>query len=165
MLTREQLVIARNTSLSDNFSLYELINSDSHPELVEWPSEEVIEHLKDFAQNILQPIRDKWGRISIRSGFRNNALNRQVGGVADSVHQIFYKEVFLGVAADIDPLDAKLEDVFDWAFENLEDLKTAIIYRKPTVVNNPFIHLDTRLGRAKKAKMEKIGPNKYVAVS
>lgn len=167
MLTREQIVTSRNTYLSENFTLFELINSGGHPEKVEYPSKEVIDNLRKFAVDILQPLRDQFGRIDINSGYRNETLNKAVGGVSNSVHKQYDRGIFLGVAADIDPKEATLEDVFNWAFENLPLLRTAIIYRKPTVTNSPFIHLDTRSSRTVRAKMEKVkakGPNNYVNV-
>lgn len=162
MLTREQVDRARAYKLSENFSLYELIKSDSYPELVEWPSAEVIEKLKNFAANVLQPLREQFGALRINSGYRCPRLNARVGGVGNSVHQIFDKGIeFLGVASDIVPLQADLVDVFNWAFDHLP-IKTAIIYRKKSVTNTPFIHLDTRSGRTGRAKLEKSGPGSYI---
>ncbi len=165
MLTREQTVTSRNTNLSDNFTIYELINSSGHPELVEYPSKEVIARLQAFCENVLQPIRDRWGRIRVSSGYRNPVLNKAVGGVSNSVHQQEYKEILLGVAVDIQPKEADINEVFDWIWNNLPELKTVIIYRKPSVTSTPFIHLDTRIGRPKRAKLEKMAPRTYIPVS
>lgn len=167
MLTREQTVTSRNTYLSENFTLFEFINSSSYPEHVEYTSKEVIENLKDFAINILQPIRDMFGKIRINSGYRNPTLNKMVGGVSNSVHKQYDRDIFLGVASDIVPLEADIETVFDWAYDSIPLIRTAIIYRKPTVTRTPFIHIDTRRSRTVRAKMEKVkshGSNKYILV-
>ena len=161
MLTNAQVVQAKALKLSENFTLFELISSESYPELVEWPSAEVIRHLTEFAQEVLQPARTKWGAIHVDSGWRNPMLNARIGGVKDSVHQIIYRTVFIGAAADIVPRSAPLTKVFDWAFDNLP-IKTAIIYRKPSVTGQPFIHFDTRFGRVGKDKLEKTGPDLYI---
>ena len=161
MLSKAQLESSKAIKLSENFTLYELIKSESYPELVEWPSDTIIEKLRDFAVNVLQPLRDKFGAILVSSGYRNPVLNKRVGGVGNSVHMIFDRGVeFLGVAADIIPLQAPIVEVFNWAFDHLP-IKTAIIYRKKSVTNTPFIHLDTRSGRLQKAKLEKTGPSTY----
>lgn len=161
MLTKEQIEKAKAWKLSENFSLFELIKSDTYPELVQWPSSEVISELEYLAKNVLQPIRDKWGPIRVNSGFRNPALNKRVGGVSNSVHQIEYRTTILGAATDIVPVTADIIDVFEWAFHHVGALKTIIIYRKKTVCKSPFIHIDTRKSRPQKVQLEKFGPNDY----
>ncbi len=59
------------------------------------PSFEVVEHLDELVEKILDPLRAAYGMpISISSGYRCPALNKAVGGVSNSVHQ-------LGYAADL----------------------------------------------------------------
>ena len=166
MLTAEQ---AKNIKLSKNFTLFELIRSDQYPEAVVYPSEEIIGYLKDFCEKILQPLRDKFGPIRINSGYRNPRLNKLVGGVSNSIHQIVddRSDIFLGCAADIVPLRANVVKVFEALPDMLKDetlkgLKTAIIYRKPGVTRSPFIHVDTRMNREGVAFLEKINTRLYV---
>lgn len=161
MLNQDQLEKAQSIQLSEHFTLFELIKSDSYPELVEWPSDSIISRLEYFCTEILEPIRVKFGRIRIQSGWRNTKLNSAVGGELNSVHQILYRGVSLGVAADIKPLDADLIEVFDWAFASIPKIKTAILYRKPSVTKTPFIHLDTRANRVGRAKLEKVANGEY----
>lgn len=55
-----------------------------------------IENLRKLCVEVLQPIRDKYGKpIYINSGYRNPQLNRLVGGSQSSQH-------CKGQAADID---------------------------------------------------------------
>jgi len=166
MLTKEQLDRARSTRLSTNFTLFELIKSTSFPDMVEYPSEEIIELLRDFAVTILQPLRDKFGRITINSGYRNPRLNRAVGGVSNSIHMIKMSEVVLGCAADISPEEADIDEVFEHLKTEGPNLglKTAIIYKKKNVTRTPFIHLDNRAAAGKFSRMEKTGPGKYELV-
>lgn len=59
------------------------------------PTFEVVEHLDELVEKILDPLRAAYGMpINVTSGYRCPALNKAVGGVSDSVHQ-------LGYAADL----------------------------------------------------------------
>ena len=82
---------------SDNFTLYELIHSttaDKH-RISNIPNEEQIRNLQYGVDMVLQPLRNKYGKpIVITSGYRCAALNKLVGGVANSYH-------LQGNAADI----------------------------------------------------------------
>lgn len=59
------------------------------------PNEKEKANLVRLVLEILQPVRDKWGRpIVVTSGFRSEAVNKAVGGARNSQHR-------LGEAADI----------------------------------------------------------------
>jgi len=79
--------------LSTNFTLTELTRTSSGiPNTIN-----IIErrNLQSLVDNILQPARDRFGGpIMVNSGFRNEAVNRAVGGATTSQHR-------LGQAADI----------------------------------------------------------------
>lgn len=163
-LSKEKQELAKNTKLSENFTLLELLRSTSYPEYMEYPRQDIIDALRDFAINVLQPIRDKFGPINVTSGFRNPKLNKAVGGVTNSIHQIYDTSgnIFLGVAADIIPQKADLKTVFEWAAKNVPAIKNIIIYRKANVTRTPFIHVDTRAKLEQIAVLEKTGPSTYV---
>ena len=82
---------------SENFTLQELIHSttaDKH-RITNIPDVEQIRNLQYGVDMVLQPLRNKYGKpIVITSGFRCAALNKLVGGVANSYH-------LQGNAADI----------------------------------------------------------------
>lgn len=82
--------------LSENFFLAEFVRSDTalRRGIDNTPDIQQIMNLKFLCENILQPLRDKFGLIVISSGFRSFALNRAVGGSASSQHM-------LGEACDI----------------------------------------------------------------
>ena len=164
-LTKDQIQTCKNTKLSPNFTLFEMINSSSYPSLVKEPDEDIKSALYDFAKHVLQPIRDYTGPLKINSGWRNQALNVAVGGVSDSVHQIYRNGKFLGVAADIFPLkwNIGIEELARWIYDNIP-VKTVIIYRKKNVTRNPFLHVDTRVSRTGKALLEKVGSGKYISL-
>ena len=158
-LTAKELLFAKSKKLAPNFTLYEFIRSSNFPELVEFPSDEIIEQLGIFAKNVIQPIRDEFGMIFISSGYRNAKLNKKVGGVNKSVHAMYDKKIFLGTATDIVPMEEGVKVVFDWIIKNklaLSSLKCGIIYRNPKVVRNPFIHVDSGEFRKNIQFLEKV---------
>lgn len=60
------------------------------------PNWQAVENLKALVNNVLDPLRESWGKpIIVTSGFRGKAVNDKVGGVATSQHT-------KGEAADID---------------------------------------------------------------
>lgn len=51
------------------------------------PTEEAAGNLTELVDNILDPLREAWGRpITVNSGYRCQELNRLVGGVETSMH-------------------------------------------------------------------------------
>ena len=67
----------------------------SHPELQDLPTNEQIAHLVYLCATVLEPLREKIGRpLVVNSGYRSKALNKAVGGVANSYH-------LEGLAADL----------------------------------------------------------------
>lgn len=84
-------------NLSKNFTLSELTYSNAADcyNIENTPGRIELENLKKLCNDILQPIRDKWGdSIYVNSGYRNPKVNRLVGGSSSSQHT-------LGQAADI----------------------------------------------------------------
>ena len=84
-------------NLSKNFTLSELIYSNSADSfnIENTPGRIELENLKKLCHEVLQPIRDKFGKsIFINSGYRNPKVNRLVGGSSSSQH-------IKGEAADI----------------------------------------------------------------
>ena len=87
------------------FSLEELLTSSTarQKSIENLPSFEVVEHLLELGF-FLDELREAWGSgIKITSGYRNESLNKAVGGVKTSVHQI-------GYAADIQPVNGKMKE-------------------------------------------------------
>lgn len=63
------------------------------------PTDNVRKNLTALVDNVLDPLRDWYGKpIRVNSGYRCPALNKSVGGVANSQH-------LTGQAADIDTND------------------------------------------------------------
>ena len=83
-----------NTKLSKHFQLDEFINVGKYPD-----NKPTMQHVANMVYGcvmLLEPARQVVGPIIINSGFRNEDVNRHVGGVRNSQH-------LLGQAADIRP--------------------------------------------------------------
>ena len=78
------------------------------------PTEEAKKNLIALAKNVLQPLRDAYGKsIVLNSGYRCPKLNNAVGGVSNSQHT-------LGMAADIRCNDKTTREwIFNYIKNNL----------------------------------------------
>ena len=88
------------------FSIAELTKSSTaiKKKINNTPTKEVENNLNQLIDNILDPLREAWGRpIIVGSGYRCEALNKAVGGAAHSQHK-------LGQAADIHTKSDSAED-------------------------------------------------------
>ncbi|MDR3226611.1 MAG: peptidase M15 [Prevotellaceae bacterium] len=75
------------------FTIKEL--SETNTGLQNIPTQEAIANLENLVEKILDPVREFWGApIIVNSGYRSEAVNIAVGGVASSQH-------LKGEAADI----------------------------------------------------------------
>lgn len=98
--------------LSPHFTVGEMLRSgtairlgiknvpEEHPE-EGLTNEEVVENLRQLAVKVLEPLRQRVGRVIVTSGYRCRVLNRAVGGVATSQH-------LCGQAADIHVTDNEM---------------------------------------------------------
>ena len=71
-----------------------------------WAAPEHKANMQYLLDTVLQPLRDKFGRIRISSGYRTLALNAAIGSIGKS-HP-------LGQAVDIQPIEADKQEVFDY---------------------------------------------------
>lgn len=81
---------------------------------------------------VLHFIRQEFGRVKVTSAARCGKYNAAVGGSVKSQH-------VLGRAVDIVPLDAELQEVYDWLEDNFHGLLAIGLY-----LSDGFIHIDTR---------------------
>lgn len=85
------------TQISKNFNLEELCYSATAKAkgIKNEPNQEQVANLRALVHNVLQPLRDRYGKeVKIASGFRCKSLNAVVGGVSNSQHMT-------GQAADL----------------------------------------------------------------
>ena len=79
------------------FTIKELSHSDTAVArgIDNYPAAEAIPNLPKLVENVLDPLREKYGKpIRVSSGYRSAILNRSVNGATSSQHR-------LGEAADI----------------------------------------------------------------
>ena len=77
------------TKLSENFSLAEMVRSQtaSRKGIRNRPGPNQIEALELLCKNVLQPVRDHFGKpVNVSSGYRSPKLNRAIGGSGSSQH-------------------------------------------------------------------------------
>ena len=101
-------------NLSRNFTLSELIKSDTAIRLGidNNPNADQIEKLKGLCENILQPVRDHFGRVKVTSGFRSPNLCVAIGSSVNSQHA-------KAEAADFEVIGTDNAELFDWIKANL----------------------------------------------
>lgn len=88
--------ITKTIYLSEHFTLQEMLRSGTAIAygIDNTPTERDIENLRSLCRAVLEPLRRRFGRIIITSGYRSKKLNKRVGGVKNSQH-------LYGEAADI----------------------------------------------------------------
>ena len=74
--------------LSANFTLKELTKSDIaiRKGISNEPNTDEIEKLKLLCETILQPVRDKFGPVTVTSGYRSPELCQAIGSSVNSQH-------------------------------------------------------------------------------
>lgn len=88
--------------MSQNFSQAEL--------RVEGAEQRVQDNAEWLCENVLEPIRRKWGPLAITSGYRPPARNQAAGGKPTSFHLFEADQA----ACDFKPMAAEIVEVFDW---------------------------------------------------
>ena len=113
------------TKLSPHFKLSEFLNLEKYPQNI--PTMQVVANLTYGCHQLLEPARRIVGSIIINSGFRNEVVNRQVGGVKNSQH-------LLGQAADIKPKDPK-------QFQKLVEFLKSREFTDQLLTGNGWLHI------------------------
>jgi len=121
--------------MSRNFSLQELIKSDTaiRKGIDNNPNADQIEKLKALCENILQPVRDHFGRVKITSGFRSVQLCQAIGSSANSQHA-------KSEAADFECVGVDNAELADWIHKNLEYDQLILEFYTPSEPNSGWIH-------------------------
>jgi zinc D-Ala-D-Ala carboxypeptidase len=122
-------------NLTRNFTLSELTKSDTaiRRGINNNPNAEQIEKLKALCENILQPVRDHFGRVKITSGFRSVELCEAIGSSARSQHA-------KAEAADFEVVGTDNAELFDWIKSNLSPDQLILEFYTPGEPNSGWIH-------------------------
>ena len=124
-------------NLSANFTLKELTKSDTATRLGldNTPDEATIENLKLLCQEILQPIREHFGKsVTVNSGFRSPESNAAVGGSKTSDH-------CLGRAADIEIDGIPNPELAQWIMDNLDYTQLILEFYTQGQPNSGWVHV------------------------
>ena len=121
--------------LSPNFSLAELIKSQTAERkgIDNYPESSHIDNMKLLAENILQPIRDKFGPFIVSSGYRSPELCVAVGSTIKSQHT-------KGQAADFEVSGIDNYDLARWIESNLPFDQLILECYKPGDKNSGWVH-------------------------
>ena len=102
--------------LTNNFTLAELCKSQTalRKGIDNLPKDpDIVSKMQTLAEEILQPVRDKFGPTVINSGYRCKKLNTAIGGSKKSQH-------CFGEAADIEVPTLSNRDLAEWIKNNLD---------------------------------------------
>jgi hypothetical protein len=124
-------------NLSANFTLKELTKSDTATRLNldNNPDEATIENLKLLCQEVLQPIREHFGKsVTVNSGFRSPESNAAVGGSKTSDH-------CLGRAADIEIDGIPNPELAQWIMDNLDYTQLILEFYTQGQPNSGWVHV------------------------
>jgi len=152
--------------LSKNLTLAEVSKSSTATRLGidNTPNGEHLDNMIFTAQIIFQPIRDHFGKpIHISSGYRSEALNKSIGGSANSQH-------CKGEALDIDndaTNNPSNKEIFEFIQFNLEF--DQLINEFPDADGNPaWVHVSVKKNGQNRGQILKAikenGRTKYVVI-
>lgn len=123
--------------LGKNFSLHEFTRSQtaSRRNIDNTPDPVIVKRLEALVDNVLQPVRDHFGRpVRISSGYRSPRLNRAIGGSRTSQHM-------QGEAADFEIPGLSNYEVAKWMKQNLNYDQLILEFYTPGVPNSGWIHV------------------------
>lgn len=145
--------------LTKNFSLIELTSSETavRKGIDNTPTQLVVTNLKELCENVMQPLRDWYGKpINITSGYRSPKLNKAIGGSTTSEH-------CFGQAIDFTLPVEDYKPVFEFIRTKLE--YSQLIWEMGNDTAPQWIHVSFRLGNNRKqvlkAYKNAIGQTKY----
>ena len=136
-------------NLTANFTLAELTKSETalRHDMDNTPGEAEIANLTALAQNVLQPVRDHFGKgVKVNSGFRHPEVNAKVGGSKTSDH-------CQGQAADIEIPGVPNAELAEWIKDNLEFRQLILEFYTPGVPDSGWVHVSYVEGDNKKQVM------------
>ena len=121
--------------LTRNFSLQELTKSDTaiRKGIDNEPNADQIDKLKMLCENVLQPVRDHFGRVKVTSGYRSSELCVAIGSSINSQHA-------KAEAVDFEVLGVDNAEVADWVKMNCNTDQLILEYYTPGEPNSGWIH-------------------------
>lgn len=138
--------IVSDFQISTNFRLYDFLRSSTGAGIPQqkMPSQSVINNIKEFCVNILEPIRAAGVQFTINSGWRCPQLNPLLPGSATNSYHMS------GLAADMNPTNMNYNQMFDKIVSlNLLFYELLLESRSGS---NPWVHIsyEPSMNKAKK---------------
>ena len=126
--------------MTTHFSFEELTNSESHPDLVPQNMADArrFEKQMRYTACTLEEIRKVLGvPMKVTSGFRNNALNKAVGGSATSGQT-------KGLCADFQPIGMEISNAFDMIQANKSKCPSLKKCIYESIGGAKWLHVETK---------------------
>jgi len=153
------------TQLTEHFTLAEMIVSPTAKKLgiPNTPTPAHIENMRYCCEKILEPVRAKFGPVTINSSYRAPLVNKAVGGSATSQH-------VNGQAIDFEVKGVDNKKVADWVADNLEFDQVILEFYAAGDKNSGWVHASIKKegGNRKQrlvATKSKAGGTKYTPVA
>ena len=153
------------TQLTEHFTLAEMIVSPTAKRLgiPNTPTPAHIENMRYCCEKILEPVRAKFGPVTINSSYRAPLVNKAVGGSATSQH-------VNGQAIDFEVKGVDNKKVADWVADNLEFDQVILEFYAAGDKNSGWVHASIKKegGNRKQrlvATKSKAGGTKYTPVA
>jgi hypothetical protein len=119
--------------LSANFSLAELTKTNVR-QFDNTPSMQVIDNLQVLVDSVLQPIRNKFGPVTVTSGYRSPEVNKAIGGSETSDH-------CFGFAADFEVAGVDNKELARWVADNLKFKQLILEFYTKGVPDSGWVHV------------------------
>lgn len=123
--------------LSANFSLHEMSKSETALRMGfdNTPTKEAEAHLKLLCDNILQPVRNHYGKgVKINSAYRSPESNAAVGGSKTSDH-------CKGMAADIEIPGVANAELAEYIKNNYKFTQLILEFYTPGIPDSGWVHV------------------------
>jgi len=127
--------------LTEHFSLAEMIVSPTAKRLglSNTPTPEHIENMRYCCEKILEPVRAKFGPVTVNSSYRAPLVNKAVGGSKTSQH-------VNGQAIDFEVKGVDNKKVADWIGDNLEFDQVILEFYTAGDKNSGWVHASIKKG-------------------
>jgi putative chitinase len=153
------------TQLTEHFTLEEMIVSPTAKRLglSNTPTPEHIENMRYCCEKILEPVRAKFGPVTINSSYRAPRVNQAVGGSKTSQH-------VNGQAIDFEVKGVDNKTVADWVADNLEFDQVILEFYTKGDKNSGWVHASIKKEGGNRrqrliATKSKAGGTKYTPVA
>ena len=137
------------TQLTQNFSLHELIKSETalRHDMENSPGPVETGTLAELAGQVLQPIRDHFQKgVKVNSGYRSPDVNAKVGGSRTSDH-------CKGQAADIEIPGVPNAELAEWIRDNLAFTQVILEFYTQGIPDSGWVHVSYDPANLKKQSL------------